>query len=159
MANVAVSTDPTEAIRRLLAGLSRGLDANELVVAIADMHPSRDTFPGEVFMTLAADALDLAGVNRMEPIEEAQLLPVHLPEVELRGKENRRFQYAVLTAFAVQGGLEPDLLDDVTFWIDDYWQYALFAAVAVIRACAAAQAAPVESLLTDLAARHFVEIG
>ena len=158
MATAAVSTDPSEAIRRLLSGLSRGLDANELVVALADMHPSRDTFPGEVFMGLAADALDLAGVSRMEPIEEAQLLPVHLPEVELRGKANRRFQYAVLTAFAVQGGLEPDLLDDVTFWIDDYWQYALFAAVALIRAGAAAKAIAVESLLTDLAARHSVEI-
>ena len=158
MANVAVSTDPTEAIRRLLSGLSRGLDANELVVAIADMHPSRDTFPGEVFMTLAADALDLAGVARLKPIHEAQLLPVHLPEVEFRGKENRRIQYAVLTAFAVHGGLEPNLLDDVTFWIDDYWQYALFAAVAIIRAGAAAKAIAVEPLLTDLAARHSVEI-
>lgn len=157
MANAAASTDPAEAIRRLFSGLARGLDANQLVVAIADLHPRRDTFPGEVFMTLAADALELAGANRTDPVEEAQLLPVHLPEVEFRGKENRRIQYAVLTAFAVHGGLEPDLLDDVTFWIDDYWQYALFAAVAIIRAGAAAQSVAVESLLTDLAARHSVE--
>jgi hypothetical protein len=158
MATAAVSTDPSEAIRRLLSGLSRGLDANELVVAIADLHPGRDTFPGEVFMALAADALDLAGFDRLQPIHEAQLLPVHLPEVEFRGKENRRIQYAVLTAFAVHGGLEPDLLDDVTFWIDDYWQYALFAAVALIRSGAAAKAIAVDSLLEALAARHSVDI-
>ena len=31
------------------------------------------------------DALDLTGIDRLKPINEAQLLPVHLPEVEFRG--------------------------------------------------------------------------
>lgn len=42
--------------------------------------------------------------------------------------------------------------------IDDYWQGALFATAALIRAGAATKAIAVESHLTDLAARHFVEI-
>ncbi len=45
-------------------------------------------------------------------------------------------QYAVHTPFALHGRLEPDLLDEVTYWIEQYWQYALFAAVAIVRECA-----------------------
>jgi hypothetical protein len=43
----------------------------------------------------------------------------------------------VLAAAALRGGAEPDLLDEVTWWqTDDFWQYALFAAVAYVRAAA-----------------------
>jgi hypothetical protein len=35
----------------------------------------------------------------------------------------------------LDGGTEPDLLDEVTGWqTDDFWEYALFAAMAYIRA-------------------------
>ena len=48
-----------------------------------------------------------------------------------RGRQNAKLQYAVLAAAALHGGTEPDLLDEVA-WLqaDDFWQYALFAAVA-----------------------------
>src|SRR5258705_489692 len=40
-------------------------------------------------------------------------------------------EYAVLAAAALHGGTDPDLLDEVAWWqSDDFWQYALFAAVA-----------------------------
>jgi hypothetical protein len=40
-----------------------------------------------------------------------------------------------LAAAATHGGTEPDLLDEVSWWqTDDFWEYALFAAVAYIRA-------------------------
>jgi hypothetical protein len=43
----------------------------------------------------------------------------------------------VLAAAAPHGGTEPDLLDEVAWWqTDDFWQHALFAAVAYIRAAA-----------------------
>jgi hypothetical protein len=43
----------------------------------------------------------------------------------------------VLAAAALHGGTEPDLLDEVAWWqTDEFWQYALFAAVAFIRAAA-----------------------
>ena len=55
--------------------------------------------------------------------------------------QNSKFQYAVLAAAALQGGTEPDLLEEVGWWqADDFWQYALFAAVAYIRAAAAGRA-------------------
>jgi hypothetical protein len=60
-----------------------------------------------------------------------------LPERAFRGRQNSKFQYAVLAAAALHGGTEPDLLDEVAWWqADDFWQYALFAAVAYIRAAA-----------------------
>ena len=150
--------DRAEALRLFLVGLARGDDANQLSSEIADLHVRHNTFPGEVFMELAADSLDVAGTQRADGVVYRELLSSHLPEVEFRGKEHRRIQYAVLTVFAVQGGLEPDLLDEVTYWIEQYWQYALFAAVAIVRACAEQSGTPLETFVADLAARHAIVI-
>lgn len=146
--------DRIEALRRFLAGLRSGDDANKLAADIADLHVQHNTFPGEVFMKLAADALAVAGVEREPGVPYGELLSTHLPEVGFRGKEHQRIQYAVLTAHAVHGGLEPDLLDDVEYWIEQYWNYALYAAVAIVRASATSADIPLESMLTALAAKH-----
>ncbi len=87
------------------------------------------------------------------------LLADHLAEVEFRGKDHRRIQYAVLTAYAVHGGLDPDLLDEVTYWIEQYWQFALFAAVAILRQCAGTSATSVESFVTELARSYSIDLG
>lgn len=150
--------DRVEVLSRFLSGLARGADANQLAADIAELHQRNNTFPGEVLMELAADALDLADYGRDRRVEYRTLLTKHLPEVEFRGKEHRRIQYTVLTAFALQGGLEPDLLDEVTYWIEQYWQYALFAAVAVVRASAERAGVSVEAFTADLAARHGLKI-
>jgi hypothetical protein len=42
----------------LLDGLARDADTFELVSSIAPLHPRDNTFPGEVFLHLAADALN-----------------------------------------------------------------------------------------------------
>lgn len=150
--------DRVEALRRFLAGLARDTDANQLVADIADLHVKHNTFPGEVFMALAADALRTAGVEREPGIEYRELLSKYLPEVGFTGKENRRIEYAVLTAFAVHGGLEPDLLDEVTYWIEQYWSYALFAAVAIVRACADTAGTPLDLFVAGLATHHAIDI-
>jgi hypothetical protein len=150
--------DRVEALQRFFVGLARGDDANQLSSAIADLHVRHSTFPGEVFMELAADALDFAGTTRADAVGYRDLLSRHLPEVEFRGKEHRRIQYALLTPFAVHGGLEPDLLDEVTYWIEQYWQYALFAAVAIVRDCAERSDTPIETLVAELATLATIEI-
>ncbi len=150
--------DRIAATRRLLAGLVGGVDANQLVVEIADLHVRQDTFPGEVFMELAADALRAAGVQRASGVAYRDLLSKHLGEVTFRGKEHRRIQFAILTAFAVHGGLEPNLLDEVTYWIEEYWQYALLAAVAIIRQCAEHSGTPLPKFVSDLAAAGGIDI-
>jgi len=86
-------------------------------------------------MELAADALETVDITRYDPIPYEGLRETYLPECEFRGRDNRRIQYAILTSASVRGGLEPDLIDEVTWWrADDCWRYALYAAVALIRA-------------------------
>ena len=149
--------DRREAMRRLLTGMAAGDDAIDLAASVTDLHPKNDTFPGEVFMELAADALEVANVGRDEPIPYEGLRETHLSECEFRGRENRKIQYAILTSASVRGGLEPDLLDEVTWWrTDDYWRYALYTAVALIRASATHAGVPVARLLEQLAERHGV---
>jgi hypothetical protein len=150
--------DRIEALRRFLAGVARGDDANQLAADMADLHVRHNTFPGEVLMELSADALDIASAERGSPVAYRELLSTYLAEVEFRGKDHRQIQYAILTAFAVHGGLEPDLLDEVTYWIEQYWQYALFCAVAIVRACADRAGTPLETFVADLAARHAIDI-
>jgi hypothetical protein len=153
-----LDSDREEALRRVLAGLARGDDANDISASVADLHVRNDTFPGEVFMQLAVDALEHVGVARDDPFDYGELVSVHLPEVDLRGRSRSRFQYAVLTTFAVRGGLDPDLLDEVTYWIEQYWQFALLAAIAVVRACAARSQAPAEVFVEHLAANLGIDI-
>jgi len=71
-----------------------------------------------------------------------------------RGRQNSKFQYAVLAAAALQGGTESDLLEEVAWWqAADFWQYALFAAVASIRAAASRAGVPVRQACQDLVQR------
>lgn len=150
--------DRTEALQRLLVGLARGDDANQLSTDIVDLHVRNNTFPGEAFLELTAVALGLVEAQRSDAVVYRDLLSQHLPEVEFRGKEHRRIQYAVLTPFSVRGGLEPDLLDEVTYWIEQYWQYALFAAVAIVRECAARLGTPLATFVAELADHSGIDI-
>jgi len=150
--------DRREAIQRLLAGIANGTDANDLTAQIADLHPEHDAFPGEVFIELGAEALTLVGLNRGARVEHAGLLPRHLAGAVFKGKQNRRIQYTLFATFAVNGGLEPDLLEEVSFWIDDFWYYALFSAVAVIRASAEQADIDQAAFARQLATSHGVDL-
>ena len=138
----------------LLDGLARDADIFELVSELAPLHPRDNTFPGEVFLQLAADALDWCGASRADPLPLEGLRERFLPERAFRRRQNSKFQYAVLAAAAIHGGTEPDLLEEVAWWqADDYWQYALFAAVAYIRSAASRAGVPVRQACQDLAQR------
>ena len=151
--------DRDEALRRLLSGLVAGDDVFELAASVADLDPEYNTFPGEVFMDLAADALEIADATRNGPIPYEGLREIYLPECEFRGRDNRRIQYAILTSAAVRGGLEPDLLNEATWWrADDYWRYALFGAVALIRAGAERQRVTIAQMVEQLADRTGVTL-
>ncbi len=137
--------------RVLLDGLARDADIDELASELAPLHPRNDTFPGEVLLHLAADALDWCGASRAEPLPLEGLRERFLPETAFRGRRNAKLRYAVLAAAAVHGGTEPDLLDEVASWqADDFWQYAMYAAVACIRAAASRAGVPVRQACRDL---------
>jgi hypothetical protein len=75
-----------------------------------------------------------------------------LPGCAFRGRQKKKLQFAVLAAAALSGGAEPDLLDEVAWWqTDDFWQYALYAAVAYIRAAASRDDVPVRRVCQELA--------
>lgn len=143
--------DADAARQLLLDGLARGTELSELVGKLAPLHPRDNTFPGEVFLRVAADALDWYGASRTDPLALEGIREQFLPECAFRGQEKRKLQFAVLTAAALRGGTEPDLLDEVAWWqTDDFWQYALYAAVAYIRAAAGRGAMPVRQVCQEL---------
>jgi hypothetical protein len=67
---------------------------------LAPLHPRNDTFPGEVFLHLAADALDWCGASRAEPLALEGLRERFLPECAFRGRQNAKLQYAMYAAVA-----------------------------------------------------------
>src|SRR5271169_5231690 len=111
--------DTVTARQTLLDGLARDAGIFELVSELAPLHPRDNTFPGEVFLHLAADALDWCGASRSGPLALEGLREQFLPECTFRGRQNKKFQYAVLAAAALHGGTEPDLLDEVAWWQTD----------------------------------------
>ncbi len=140
--------------RALLDGLARDADIFEVLSGLAPLHPRNDTFPGEVFLDLAADALEWCGASRAEPLPLEGLRERFLPEAAFRGRQNAKLRYAVLAAAAVHAGTEPDLLDEVASWqTDDFWQYAVYAAVVCIRAAASRAGVPVHQACQDLDGR------
>ena len=99
-----------------------------------------------------ADAVNWSRASRADPLPLAGLRERFLPESTFRGRQNTKLQYAMLAAAALNGGTEPDLLDEVAWWqTDDFWQYALYAAVAYIRAAASRAGVPVHQAFHDLA--------
>jgi hypothetical protein len=144
--------DAAVARRIVLDGLARDTDLFELVTEVAPLHPRNNTFPGEVFLHLAADALDWCGASRQQPFALEGIRERFLPECTFRGRENRKLQFAVLAAAALHGGAEPDLLDEVVWWqTDDFWEYALFAAIAYLRAAADRASVPMREACQHLA--------
>jgi hypothetical protein len=108
-----------------------------------------------VLLRLAADALDWCGASRAEPLPLEGLRDRFLPGATFRGRERAKLQYAVLAVAAIHGGTEPDLLEEVAWWqTDDFWQYALYAAVACIRAAATRAGVPVSQACQDLDERQ-----
>jgi hypothetical protein len=151
--------DRTTAIRIVLTALADGRDLFEAAGAVRELHPKNNTFPGEVFVRLAADALELSGATRDAPLAYEGVIDKFLPECEFRGRDNRKIKFALLAAAATRGGVEPDLLDEVTWWnTDDFWQYGFFAAVAWIRASAEHLDVPTDELCHQLAARHGIDL-
>ncbi|HUK71925.1 MAG TPA: hypothetical protein VLW50_24695 [Streptosporangiaceae bacterium] len=137
--------------RALPGGLTRDADVFEVLSDLVPLHPRNDTFPGEVFLHLAADALEWCGASRAEPLLLEGLRERFLPEATFRGRQNAKLQYAILAAAGVHGGTEPDLLDEVASWpTDDFWQYAMYAAVAYRRAAANRAGVPVRQPCQDL---------
>jgi hypothetical protein len=143
-----------EAVSVLLGAMESGGDVLEALDEVGWLHPKNDTFPGEVFMRLAAGALAVGGVDADRPIAEEGLIGRYLPECRFRGRDNHKIRYALLAVAATHGGVEVELLDEVVYWgTDDLWRYAGLAAVAWIRAVSDQRGVAVADLCQQLRER------
>ncbi|MEN8233594.1 MAG: hypothetical protein ABFR89_01550 [Actinomycetota bacterium] len=152
--------DYDEARRRLLSGLAAGGDLFDLADSLAELHRKNNTFPGEVFMWVGADVLEIAGATRDVPLQYESMIKTRLPEGDFRARQRGRIQHAALMSASLRGGLEPDLLDE-EIWRhgdDEYWFYALCATVALIRASAELLAISDAETVARLADRYGITL-
>jgi hypothetical protein len=146
--------DALTATRILPGGLARDAGIAGMVSELAPLPPRSTTFPGEVFRRLGADALDWCGASRADPVPLEGTRERFLPECAFGGRENHKFRFAALAVAALRGGAEPDLLGEVAWWqTDDFWPYALFAAIAYIRIAADRASVPVHQVCQELTQR------
>src|SRR4051794_27575422 len=66
---VLTAGDRSEAIRMALSGIASALEVATILSRLEPLHPPHDTFPGEVFLELAVDAIEASGASRAARIE------------------------------------------------------------------------------------------
>jgi hypothetical protein len=152
--------DRVQAIRISLSGIAGGERLSKLKAALEPLHPANDTFPGEVLLDLAADAIEEAGASRGDPIEFEGIRDRYLPECSAHTKEQHyKSEYAIRVAAMIRAGVDPGLLDEVVWWRgDDLWMWALDALVVYVRVAADRTHLPVADICDRLARRHGVEL-
>jgi hypothetical protein len=120
----------------------------------------RTTFPGEVLLELAADAIEESGATREQPLESEGIRKRHLPEDRAHTKaQHHKAEYALRAAAMVRAGVDPGLLDEVVWWrTDDLWFWSLEALVIYVRAAAERRAETVSAICGRIASRHDVQL-
>jgi hypothetical protein len=154
---------PTDDDRRAvieiaLSGLARGDDLDAIAAQLAPLHPRHDTFPGEVLLDLAADAIGVSGATRQSPLEFDGIRDRYLPDAVAHTKaQHHKRTYALRAAAMLRGGVDPGLLDEVQWWrSDDLWYWSLEALAVYVRAAADRIAEPVETVCHRIADEHGV---
>jgi hypothetical protein len=119
--------DRATVVRVALAGIAGGLDLGEIAARLAPLHPKNSTFPGEDLLELAADAIEESGASRERPLEFEAIRKRHLPEDRAHTRaQHHKAEYALRAAAMVRAGVDPGLLDEVSWWsTDDLWFWAL----------------------------------
>jgi hypothetical protein len=128
----------TDAIQIALAGIAFGKESGEILSKLAVLHIRNNTFPAEVLLELAADAIEESGATQTEPIDSENIRERFLPEHPFSGKtQHYKSKYAISAAAMIHGGIYPDILNDAAWWeADDLWSYSFFALLIYVRAAA-----------------------
>ena len=154
-------TDHMDAVRLALLGLVSGESHDSITDRLGELHVPNNTFPAEVFLELAADAIAESGVNQVEPIEYEGIRERYLPEYEFSGKLQQHKSHYTLTAAAIiRAGIYPDLLDEANGWgVEDMWRYAFYALVAYARVASERTGRTLEEVATALAEHQGLKLG
>jgi hypothetical protein len=156
----ATDEDRRGAIDLVLSGLARGDDLGDVAARLAQLHPPHNTFPGEVLLDLAADAISVSGATQQSPLEFEGIRERYLPDGIAHTKaQHHKSKYALRAAAMLHGGVDPGLLDEVQWWrTDDLWYWSLEALAAYIRAAADRTGQTVASVCYRVADEHGVTL-
>ncbi len=143
-----------------LSGIAGGRELDEIVRGLEALHPKNNTFPAEVLLGLAADAIDESGAARESPLDSEQIRKRYLPETRAHTKAQfYKSGFAVRAAAMMRGGVDPALLDEAARWReDDLWWWSLEALVIYIRAAAERADVSVADVCGRIARRHGVDL-
>ena len=157
--NRPTADDRIAAVRSALSGIAAG-DVDDLALRLDALHPKNNTFPGEVFLELAADAIDQAGASREEPIEFEGIRERYLPECTAHTKvQHQHSKYALRAPAMIRAGVDPGLLDEVIWWQgDDLCVWALDALAVYVRAAADRTGTSTGEICERLAQQHGVDL-
>jgi hypothetical protein len=152
--------DRAKVVRVALAGIAGGLELGEIAARLAPLHPKDNTFPSEVLLELAADAIEESGASREQPLEFEGIRKRQLPEDRPHTRaQHYTAEYALRAAAMVRAGVDPGLLDEVSWWrTDDLWFWALQALVTYARAAGEHSAEPVTAVCGRVASRHGIQL-
>ena len=157
---VPTAEDHAGAAQIALGRLAAGASPGELKARLEPLHPPHDTFPGEVLLELAADAIEEAGASRAEPIELEGIRDRYLPECTAHTREQHyKSEFAIRAAAMIRAGVDPGLLDEAAWWrVDDLWMWSVDALVVYVRVAADRSGTSVADVCRRLATRKGVEV-
>ena len=151
--------EPADVRAVVLRGLAAGADPDDLRLELIAFQRDYDHTMAEVLLELATDALTISDASRDHPIAYQDLLTTHLQDYEYRGKvDHRSIRYALTYPAARAGGLQPDFLDDISWWHVQLWPYALQSLLAYVRAAAVLTDLSVTDVARQLAEQHHVDL-
>jgi hypothetical protein len=151
--------DRVDVVRLVLLGLATEEDHDSIQDRLFLLHLRNNTFPAEVLLELAAEAIGESGASQAEPIEYEGIRERYLAEYQFRGKsQQHKSHYALTAAAMIRAGIYPDLLGEVYWGIEDMWSYAFFALVAYARAAAERTGRSLEEIAAALAERRGITL-
>ena len=152
-----------DAVRLGLVGLTadEGSDVDSVVEQLAALQLRNNTFPAEVLLELAAEAIEESGASPEDPINYEGMRDRHLPEYHFRGKyQQHKSHYALMAAAMIRAGVYPDLLDEADGWgIDDMWKFAFYALLLYGRVAAERTGRSIDDIAAALAERRGIVLG
>ncbi len=152
--------DNGTAVRLGLVGLTTDQDLDEIMDRLVSLCIKNNTFPAEVLLELAADAIAESGASPAEPIQYEGIRDRYLPEFSFRGKsQQHKSHYALRAAAMIRAGVYPDLLDEPYGWgIEDMWEYAFYALLVYGRIAAERTGRSSEEVAMAIAQRRGITV-
>ena len=152
--------DYVDAARLGLLGVTDSPALDSVMEGLAGLHPRNNTFPAEVLLELAAEAIEESGASPTEPIQYEGMRDRHLPEYHFRGKsQQHKSHYALMAAAMIRAGVYPDLLDEAYGWgLEDMWEYAFYALVLYARVAAERTGRTPDAIAIAIAERRAVDL-